>query len=616
MKKIIILTFLVAMLSLNVSRVHAQFCFVDTFSTYSGILSDFIMDIAINKHNHVVTKHYSGISIYDGSKWTSKSVLDAQGMGIAIDNDDSVWCSSFSKGLLRIKDTNTTVFDTSNGLPGMSITEIKVGPDNKIYLGIDNFGLSIYDGKKFTNYDTNDGLCDPFIHTITFDKYGDVYIGSFNGCISKFDGTKFTDYPAIKGSGEFEVSKLQVDNNDVLWALVINFSGGNSSELYYFDKTQNKWVIISTPVSPTSHAMDFKIDPYGFFWLTADSNAYKWDRYKWHVYNASMYGISSIGRMAMETTGNPFFLIEGGNSIKIIKLTQTVKTELKTNITAGYVIYYKYNISGVKSFTKYDSVTATAFVTKNLPAGKYLIYVKPDPTVHTDLIGTYYGDVENWLEASHLELAFCDSFYMFQVTPVKLPPPPAGKGRISGYVKSADGTRGVAEPIKDVDVTLKKVPGGVIKVVKTDHTGLYEFTKLEEGTYGLIVDLPGLYQDSIPTVTITSKDTVFKNKDFKVDSFGVHLGDFAGIDYQTTSGKMRVYPNPASSYLTIDFETIDYQTYTLELCNLQGKSIYRNKVMINGNQQEIITLDSVTPGIYLLRIQSNDELTISKIQID
>jgi len=612
-KKFTIFGLSIIFLSALALSVNAQYCKVDTFTTWAGLLDDNPSSIAINKKNHVVTRHYGGISYYNGTTWKAYNNPMIQGGGFAIDESDYIWCSSYYTGLVKIKDTIVATYDTSNGLPGMFINDIEIGPDGMVYIAIGEYGLSIFDGTKFTNYDTADGVCDPYIGRLTFNKYGEIYLGSMNGCISKFDGTKFTTLPKIKPvGGESEIGRMAVDNNDNLWVILTNWSGNTKSEIHIFDVSKNKWSRFNSPVDSSTFINDIAFDANGFLWLLTTDRLYKWDGYKWHNYSALALGINGYRHFALDKEDNLWITSESG----VGRLTQTVKTEIKTNVTAGYVIYYKYSSSGVKSFVKYDSVAATAFVSKDLPAGKYIVYLKPDPTKHPDLAGTYYGDVATSQEASHIELAFCDSFYMFQVSPVKLPPPnPAGKGYISGYVKSTDGTRGVAEPIKDVDVTLKKVPGGVIKIAKTNQSGLYEFTQLDTGVYSVWVDLPGLYQDSVPVVKITPTDTSHKNKDFEVDSNGIHIGDFSGINHINLSNNIKVYPNPAYSKFFVDLKLEKYQNYTIEVVSMQSQRIaYISKTGI-GNITETIYTSDLNAGIYLVKIVAGNDVSLLKLII-
>jgi len=73
------------------------------------------------------------------------------------------------------------------------------------------------------------------------------------------------------------------------------------------------------------------------------------------------------------------------------------------------------------------------------------------------------------------------------------------------------------------------------------------------------------------------------------------------IENNLTADLISVYPNPAVNTITIDVE--NYESYTLEIIDLTGKSIQRNKLT-----QNKIDVSSIENGIYFLNIFENNEL--------
>jgi len=73
------------------------------------------------------------------------------------------------------------------------------------------------------------------------------------------------------------------------------------------------------------------------------------------------------------------------------------------------------------------------------------------------------------------------------------------------------------------------------------------------------------------------------------------------IENNLTADLISVYPNPAVNTITIDVE--NYESYTLEIIDLTGKSIQRNKLT-----QTKIDVSSIENGIYFLNIFENNEL--------
>lgn len=74
-----------------------------------------------------------------------------------------------------------------------------------------------------------------------------------------------------------------------------------------------------------------------------------------------------------------------------------------------------------------------------------------------------------------------------------------------------------------------------------------------------------------------------------------------------------IYPNPSKSGSPIGFIGIKYATY-IEILNTQGKIIFEKSVS-NSNGAETIKLPSLSPGLYLVRIQTNESQKVGKLII-
>jgi len=617
--RILLVCFLILGLTINI---HAQNCQIDTFTTATGLASSHSLNAAINKYNHIVLKHPANISFYNGSVWKKYFDPELQGQGIALDDSDYIWFGSFSKGLLKIKDTGIVVFDTSNGLPGMTVNEVRIGPEGVIYIAVSGHGLTLFDGSTFTVYDTSNGLCDNDIQTIAFSKYGEAYLGGYKGCVTRYDGTDFMVLPDIRTSGlPFEVRKMAVDIHDVPYAITISFTTDTSgfpveiSELFNFNFEFNKWNKVNIPFDSLSAIRDISIDRNNFLWLVTSEGVFKFDGDTWHKMDVLQTIFSDFNSVTCEISGIPWFTTNQG----AIRFKEMISVEMILNVNLAKLYLYKYNPVGIKSFEISDTILITSggIITELVSAGKYLFCLKPDQAMYPALTGTYLGDVDNWMDASHLMLAFCDSTYSIVINPLSLPSEnPAAKGVISGYVKSTDGFRAGTEPIKDIDVTLRKMPGKIVKAVKTDINGYYQFNNVEEGTYSLLIDLPGLYQDSVPQLTITETDTLFKNRDFEIDSAGIHIGDFSGIDETYLRLNNFVYPNPVSNTLYINLSLPKESPFTIEFIDCSGKIVFYKM----GNETmrifEKTNVAHFPKGIYIIKVTTDDQQYLSKILIE
>jgi hypothetical protein len=80
-----------------------------------------------------------------------------------------------------------------------------------------------------------------------------------------------------------------------------------------------------------------------------------------------------------------------------------------------------------------------------------------------------------------------------------------------------------------------------------------------------------------------------------------------GIPGQTQPG-VKVYPNPVSDWLIIDFECSGHKR--IELYDISGRRVYINEGLLD---QEIIDLKTLKPGIYILNIISDKRHDTRKI---
>jgi hypothetical protein len=88
-----------------------------------------------------------------------------------------------------------------------------------------------------------------------------------------------------------------------------------------------------------------------------------------------------------------------------------------------------------------------------------------------------------------------------------------------------------------------------------------------------------------------------------------------GIDENTNSPKLLVYPNPTNGNLTIEGNLITGGKIQLELRNMLGQVVYaQNDAAQSGLYKRDINLN-LTPGIYFLIMQTNQGRVTKKVEI-
>ena len=76
---------------------------------------------------------------------------------------------------------------------------------------------------------------------------------------------------------------------------------------------------------------------------------------------------------------------------------------------------------------------------------------------------------------------------------------------------------------------------------------------------------------------------------------------------------MKVYPNPASNLLQIDWNnTIDHGQ--LELLDVNGRQLITRSIPA-GEQSSLISTDNLPEGLYMLRLQRGNLIKLERVQI-
>ena len=70
-----------------------------------------------------------------------------------------------------------------------------------------------------------------------------------------------------------------------------------------------------------------------------------------------------------------------------------------------------------------------------------------------------------------------------------------------------------------------------------------------------------------------------------------------------TKKPFKIYPNPASETLTIEFP--DFQEYEMTITNLQGQEIYRQTK--SEGKISTIDVDRFSKGVYIIQLEQNNQ---------
>jgi len=90
-----------------------------------------------------------------------------------------------------------------------------------------------------------------------------------------------------------------------------------------------------------------------------------------------------------------------------------------------------------------------------------------------------------------------------------------------------------------------------------------------------------------------------------------------GIGSQTMADKFVVYPNPSKGQFTISLEGAAQGTYTIEVSNNLGVTIWKSEnVMISGSYKTEIDIRPAPTGVYMVLIRNNDNHQVRKVLVN
>ncbi len=293
-------------------------------------------------------------------------------------------------------------------------------------------------------------------------------------------------------------------------------------------------------------------------------------------------------------------------------------TDTAGNVVYGYALLYLLNPYG--EATVADSVMLDDggnFVFHEITDGNYIIYFFADTSIWPDAVGTYYGDVAFWAEADTVHLS-ADTITGLHITMLEVPMQLDGDGRVEGSLYREDEAKSVSsvtgEPVKKIKVILirkDKSSGEIVAWVYTDDEGHYVFQNVPDGSYQIIIDIPGLPQDSTYTVDITVENNVISGLDFVVTKDKIIMAKATGI-FHPAAGRLEltVWPNPTNGPVTLRMAKDEEAVITLY--NSQGSVVWRSAWQ-KGRERMQTDLSGLPSGIYYLQVTGRQRTGIRKV---
>jgi len=301
--------------------------------------------------------------------------------------------------------------------------------------------------------------------------------------------------------------------------------------------------------------------------------------------------------------------------------TSTTET---TPITSGEAYLYR----EYSNFTKNDILAKTQinalgqYKFDSIPYGYYRIAVRPNPSTYPDAQITYFGDSTNWMDATAIITTTTTS--PGHKIHVKFNPPPVGVNNIHGNIMLDLGIAkgsGISSsnPIPGVGVVIKRNPGSSARTIVTDPAGDFNLGTLDDGSYTLFVDIPGLHMAGTYTFNVLGTSSV-TGLDFTVGTDSIHPDNLSiGIKELRNSkgGSLSAYPNPYNLNSTIVLTMPESDDMKLEVYNLLGAKV---ATLDKGSKQAGTYTYSFSArklnyssGIYIVKLTVGNKTDVLKI---
>jgi len=307
--------------------------------------------------------------------------------------------------------------------------------------------------------------------------------------------------------------------------------------------------------------------------------------------------------------------------------TNTLET---TPVTNGEVYLYRENSNfkrnDILAKAKLDAFGNYKF--DSIPYGEYRFAVRSNTLAYPNNMITYLGDKTDWLQATTIITTTATPISSGHKIHLQYHAAPSGSNNITGQLLSnpfimRSANSMASKPVPSIGIVVKKNPGSsAARSVVTDSLGQFDLgSSLEDGSYTLFVDIPGLYMAGTYSFSVLGGQVV-NGLDFTAGTDSIHPFSSAVISVKEISKSsndlsMNVYPNPYNSNATIEVKLNTASNVVLEVYNMLGEKIQilDNSQKQSGTHKYNFSAKSLnfSSGIYFVKLSAGNSSKVIKI---
>ncbi len=259
-----------------------------------------------------------------------------------------------------------------------------------------------------------------------------------------------------------------------------------------------------------------------------------------------------------------------------------------------------------------------SFLFNDLRAGIYFVRVDVEGA-DQQAFDTYFNQSTFKEDATGIDL---QSDFSIEINMVEVPDEtPQGTGRIIGtVVESTSGNRIVTgrmlngEPLANVNVFLLDVnTQATVAQATTNENGEFEMTGIPSGEYTFRIDAVNAEIINLSTNITFDEEAgdLIISAAISEDGLSIETEISEVTNVEEISSTIKLYPNPAQTYITIESPIHDLKQ--IRLINLSGQLLQTFTPNFSGQYK----LENMKPGLYLLQLETEAKDIVNfKIRIE
>jgi len=182
----------------------------------NGDKSNYVRDVFVDEDDNKWFATKDGVSIIDSDFNIIDTIKNVNATQIYLDEDKTVWCATFGKGVLHLVENSCIKLTAAKGLISDHIRGFVKREDGAFWF-ISKNGVSKLKDNKIKNFTEKDGLKNNNLKTIMEDSEGNLFLGSDGGGLIKFTNEKFMSYTEEGVIQSNVVMSVLEDFNKNIW---------------------------------------------------------------------------------------------------------------------------------------------------------------------------------------------------------------------------------------------------------------------------------------------------------------------------------------------------------------------------------------------------------------